>query len=106
MLSCCLNCGNEKIESYNFCIRCGSELSDITPLQILEPGTLIDQRYKIHSLIRETDGGIVYKAEDTRFKTSCVVKELFLNYGEIHDFKNYVENIREEIKVFCNFRHS
>jgi len=105
MISCCLNCGNEKIENYHFCIRCGSELSDIAPLQILTGGILLDKRYIIDSLLRESDGGIVYKAEDTRFKTLCVVKELFLNYGEIHDFKNYVKKIREEIKLFCNSRH-
>lgn len=105
MLPCCLNCGNEKIEDYHFCIRCGSELSDIAPLQILATGILLDKRYKIDSLLRESDGGIVYKAEDTRFKTICVVKELFLNYGEMNDFKNYVKKIREEIKLFCNSRH-
>jgi len=105
MIPCCLNCGNEKIENYHFCIRCGSELSDIAPLQILAGGMVLDKRYKIDSLLRESDGGIVYKAEDTRFKTLCVVKELFLNYGEINDFKNYVEKIREEINLFCNSRH-
>ncbi len=105
MLPCCLNCGNEKIEDYHFCIRCGSELSDIAPLQILATGILLDKRYNIDSLLRESDGGIVYKAEDTRFKAMCVVKELFLNYGEMNEFKNYVKKIREEIKLFCNSRH-
>ena len=104
MVTFCLNCGNEKIKSCKFCIRCGSELTETSPLRIFEPGTVLDNRYKIESLLRETNLGMVYKAVDKRFKTLCVVKELLLNY-ETKNLKSYIENIRKEVKVFCNTRH-
>jgi len=104
MLAFCLNCGREKVEKCKFCIRCGSELAEVSPLTIFEPGAHVDNRYEIKSLLRETDFGLVYKAEDLRFNTLCIVKELLLNY-KTDDFKDYLEKIRQEIKLFSSTRH-
>ena len=125
MLNFCLNCGNDEIGKSKFCFHCGSELTDIESVHIFPSDTLLDGRYKIISLLRElppfvrdstsntykiqyllkeSPGGIVYIAEDIRFKNMCLVKELIFNY-EKTNVKEYTETLRNKIKIFSNIRH-
>jgi serine/threonine protein kinase len=125
MLNFCLNCGNDEIGKSKFCFHCGSEITDIDPVHIFSSDTLLDSRYKIISLLREvppfvrdstshiykiqyllekSPGGIVYIAEDIRFKNMCLVKELVFNY-EKTNVKEYTETLRNKIKIFSNIRH-
>ncbi len=47
---------------------------------ILQPGTLVDNRYRVVRLIGQGGFGAVYEAEDTRFRNSIVaIKQMFLN---------------------------
>ncbi|MEQ8223767.1 MAG: protein kinase [Candidatus Eremiobacterota bacterium] len=125
MLNFCLNCGNDEIGTSRFCFHCGSEITDIEAPDIFVSDTLLDRRYKIISLLKklppfvrdatsntykiqyllkESPEGIVYIAEDLRFKNMCLVKELVFNYGKIN-VKEYTETLRNKIKLFSNIRH-
>lgn len=125
MLNFCLNCGNDEIGKSRFCFLCGSEITDIEAPDIFIPGTLLDGRYKIISLLRElpplvrdstsntykiqyllkeSPEGIVYIAEDLRFKNMCLLKELVFNHRKIN-VKEYTDDLRNKIKVFSNIRH-
>ncbi|MEQ8188481.1 MAG: protein kinase [Candidatus Eremiobacterota bacterium] len=122
MLNFCLNCGNDEIGTSRFCFHCGSEITDIETPYIFTSGTLLDRRYKIVSLLqelpplvrdstsntykiqyllKESPQGIVYIAEDLRFKNMCLLKELI--YGKAN-VKEYTETLRNKIKLFSNIR--
>ncbi len=126
MLNFCLNCGNDEIGKSRFCFHCGSEITDIEPPCIFPSDTLLDGRYKIISLskklppfvrnstsntykiqylLKESPEGIVYIAEDLRFKNMCLVKELIFNHGKTN-IKEHTETLRNKIKLFSNIRHT
>jgi serine/threonine protein kinase len=79
----CNNCGRENRDSSSFCSGCGDTLqrTSLSPSGSLTAGTLLENRYKIITLIKAGGMGAVYKAVDDKLDSICTVKELLPPYG-------------------------
>jgi len=77
----------------------------MTPSGLLKVGTLLDRRYEITSHIATGGMGAIYKAEDTRLKTTVVVKEM-LDFFQSHEERKYAtQRFREEALLLADLRH-
>lgn len=78
----------------------------MTTRAALQPGTLLEERYKIVSILRAGGMGALYQAHDTRLADSpCAVKEMLPQ----HDGNANTDYIRrrflEEMKVLARLNH-
>ena len=108
----CPQCGKNNKEEAKFCIRCGAVFDDarleIPPpsdVMELEPGTILDNRYRIIDIIEKGGMGAVYKAEDGRLDIVCAVKEMRENF-ERDEYRIYaIEKFKSEALILSKLRH-
>jgi len=74
----CRKCVIENIDPFSasFCSGCGSLLQLSLPSGSLKTGTILENRYKIITLIKSEAGKNIYKAIESKFDTIYAVKEL------------------------------
>lgn len=62
----------------NVCPFCGNRLhEDTTPIHILKPGTVLEQKYTIGKILGEGGFGITYLAWDNNMQTKIAIKEFY-----------------------------
>ena len=88
-MSACLSCTFDAAPELQFCPRCGSSLHD--PLI----GALLDDRYRILSLLGVGGMGAVYRALHTTLKREVAVKVLLPDFGGKDEFVRRFEREAE-----------
>lgn len=73
----CLNCMKEHEDNGKYCPYCGYESDQKTEGYELPPGTVLEDRYTIGTIIGIGGFGIIYRAWDNKLETMVAVKECF-----------------------------
>lgn len=77
-MSTCFNCFKEYGEELGVCPYCGQSLDDIKREEyLIEPGTILIDRYVIGKAVGSGGFGNVYKAFDKKLETIVAVKEYY-----------------------------
>jgi len=101
----CSKCGKENAETLNFCCNCSAVLFNPSPNDPLQPGTMLENRYKIVNLIKTGSMGAIYHALDSKFETVCAVKELLPHFETAQEQAEATEWFEREAKLLNRLDH-
>lgn len=97
--------GHENPPGSRFCLQCGEKLN----LQLskgIYPGLLLDDRYRVVSLLGQGGFGRTYLAEDTnRFSELCVLKEFAPQVQSAYILEKAEEMFEREAGVLYKLQH-
>ena len=103
----CSKCGKENRDTSKFCNNCASSLQISISSGPLQTGTILENRYKIINLIKSGGMGAVYKAVDTKFDSTCAIKELLPPYGATPQQEaQAAEWFKREAKILNTLHHT
>ena len=100
----CKKCGKENRGKSKFCRICGYTLQTASPGGDLNEGVLLENRYKIISLLSSSEMSAVYKAMVIKLESICVIKEL-IPTGSLKEQAETVEWLRREAKILARLDH-
>lgn len=110
----CDRCGAVNRLQARFCISCGELLQGVTVSKavissltgMLDPDSLLGQRYRVVKLIGQGGMGAVYKAEDLRFAGALrAVKELSQSGLDTQQLKEATESFEREALILAQLNH-
>jgi serine/threonine protein kinase len=102
----CSKCGKENRNTSKFCSICATPLPINIPIGLLQTGTMLENRYKIITLIKTGGMGAVYKAVDEKLENICAIKELLPPvYGKQEEYKQITEWFKREAKILAKLDH-
>ena len=76
-MTLCPHCASEVSKEQEVCPICNRELRDDTDVDVLKPGTVLIERYRIVTKLGQGGFGITYIADDTQTGDTVVIKEFF-----------------------------
>jgi len=94
----CPHCNKTNPPSASYCAGCGLQLA-IPNSQSLQPSTVLQNRYRIVSLLGQGGFGAVYRAWDNSLKRPCAVKENLETGSQARD------QFQQEASVLANLSH-
>ncbi|MGB0389329.1 MAG: serine/threonine-protein kinase, partial [Ardenticatenaceae bacterium] len=76
----CPSCGNSSRPGARFCSHCGTSFAGAVPSGpvYLQPGAVLEGRFRIVRRLGEGGFGAVYLSSDLRLRRDCVVKQMLL----------------------------
>ncbi|MEW6040983.1 MAG: serine/threonine-protein kinase [Elusimicrobiota bacterium] len=102
----CSKCGESNKDSAKFCCGCGGGLITASSSSgPLTPGTLLENRYKITTLIKTGGMGAVYKANDKKFDNICAVKEFLPPFGNPQEQQQAAVWFQREARILNKMDH-
>src|SRR3990172_7269848 len=104
----CPNCHNPVRPGAKFCSNCGATLAQPlqpTPLR-LNPGAVLQSRFRIEKILGEGGFGAVYLAQDTRLGRECVVKQMLIEPGATpQEIAELRQNFEREARSLVALNH-
>jgi len=101
----CKKCGKKNRKDAKFCNKCGDTILSSTPAGPLKPGTVLQNRYKIVSLVKAGGMGAIYKALDSKLDRAWAVKELLPPYGTPEQQAEATKWFKREAKLLARLDH-
>jgi len=102
----CEKCKKSNRDTSKFCRCCGNTLtiSPVITRVVLEPGVILENRYKILSQLHISEMSAVYKAIVIKLDSLCVIKELSPG-GTLQEQSETVDWLRREAKILAKLDH-
>ncbi len=102
----CEKCKKSNRDTSKFCRCCGNTLmiSPVITRVVLEPGVILENRYKILSQLHISEMSAVYKAMVIKLESPCVIKELSPG-GTLQEQSETVDWLRREAKILAKLDH-
>lgn len=101
----CIKCGQENDVLKKLCVKCGEPLASAVS-DNLQPGTILDNRYKIKRLVNSGGMGSIYEALDHRFgNCPCAVKEMFDIASNPEEETYLIKRFKREAEILYELRH-
>lgn len=102
----CPSCQHQNRPGAKFCGTCGTKLLPRNAEGHLLPDVMLENRYKIDQVLGGGGFGIAYRAEDTRLKRDCVIKEMLIPpRASRRDIRARQENFEREGQSLVALNH-
>jgi eukaryotic-like serine/threonine-protein kinase len=103
----CNKCNYENNNENKFCQQCGEKFIETISKDTLMPGTMLNTRYEIKSIVKTGGFGAVYQAIDHKSKgTVCAIKEMLDDPDFTEKERNYmITRFKREKEIFHKLSH-